>query len=418
MVIWRRSNFQLSRYLSSQDLRHYSTFAPLTLLPIIVSLVILPATIRTLGISTWQSIITGQGIGLILAEVVDGGWVTLGPKIFKDNAKISVAYRMSLEERFPRLVFCSFFGLFLICITNLDNKLIVSLSFLAWITSGFNVHWISIATGIANFSRNYVVLPRIIGQVLGMCILILCKSSFLYLLIQLLFSIAPLIASGLVLCKQREEMPYGLKLPKGRTSIVLGNLSKSSTIWILIIVGCALFDSKFAGFSAVFRFLDILTALSLIINQSNHSRHVALDGSKESRKRFLHSISFSTAIFLVSISTWPLIENLFFANQTSVALFSVFAILASIPFKTILALYTQDYLIVVGRTKEVLIINALQPIILVFLMWIVNRLNLPLGFVSYSFIAVLLTLMIVLYLVDSRFRVFLSSLLRKENKFD
>jgi hypothetical protein len=413
MDIWRRDDFRVSRFLNSQDLSRYSSFAPLTLLPILVSLIVLPITINTLGISTWQSIITGQGVGLILAEVVDGGWVTLGPKIMKDESTISIKYRLSIFERFPRLVICIVLGLFLIQISGLDNKFLVSLSFLCWVTNGFNVHWISIATGVARYTRNYVVIPRILGQIVGIWFLVTLNSSIGYLGCQLLFSIAPIVISFFVLAREKETISSDNELPERKVTIILGNLFKSSSTWIIIIVGSALFDTSFAGYAAIFRFLDILTALSLVINQSNHSSHIGSDDNIESRNRYLHSLTFSAILFLISFATWPVVERIIFVNQTGVTFLPAFAILVSIPLRTLLSLYTQDRLIVRGKAVAVFLINAIQPLFFALLMWVLRQLDTTLFLVPYFFIIVLTAILIVLWIIDMRFRDFVSFLTTK-----
>jgi hypothetical protein len=355
----------------------------------------------------------GQGVGLILAEIVDGGWVTLGPKIMKDESTISAKYRLSIIERFPRLVICAVLALFLIQISGLDDKFLVSLSFLCWVTNGFNVHWISIATGVARYTRNYVVIPRILGQIVGIWFLVTLNSSIGYLGCQLLFSIAPLMISLFVLARTKETISSDNELPKGRVTIVLGNLFKSSSTWIIIIVGSALFDTSFAGYAAIFRFLDILTALSLFINQSNHSSHIGSDDNIESRNRYLHSLSFSAILFLISFATWPVVERMLFVNQTGVTFLPAFAILASIPLRTLLSLYTQDRLIVRGKAGAVFFINAIQPLFFALLMWVLQQLDTALLLVPYFFIIVLTAILIVLWIIDMRFRDFVSFLTTK-----
>jgi len=399
-------------------LRRYFSFASLTFLPIVVSIVSLPTLVFNLGINTWQEIVTGQGIGLILAEVVDGGWISFGPKLFGHGGGSLRDFRASLRERFPRFIVCICLGLVVIKLLQFQNTLIVSLSFLSWITVGINIHWVSIATGEASYSRNYVVFPRIAGQIVGIGLLFVQQSALTYLILQLIFSYIPLMLSTLIIAKKVLPSDSKIELPKNRAFIVIGNLFRSSTIWIIIVCGTILYQSDFAGFAAIFKYLDIVFSVSLAINLSNHSLKNSARGLKEMRKLQLHSIHFSVMTFLLSLCLWPLAEKLLFSNQIRIDLIAAFLILCVIPLRALMYNYIQDYLVVAGRLKTVLIIYSIQPIVIMIILIMVKNIELPIGLFPSLFLSCYFGILLTLTLMDSHFRKFLQYLITGNSASD
>ena len=402
-----RSIFRKSKFLSIQDLQQYLSFSGLTILPLLVSLCTLPIAIHTVGIDVWQSIITGQGIGLLLAEVVDGGWVSLGPRIMSEKFNGAFNFRTSLVERFPRLVLCISLGILFIQLTSLENSLLVSVSFLIWVANGFDIHWLTIATGNSKYSSRYVVVPRILGQILGIFILILTESALIYLATQLFFTLAGLIISSYRIALTENIARNVDDLPKGRAVIVVGNLFKTSTTWVLIVIGSILFQSSFAGLSAILRYLEILISISMIVNQSNHARHISTIKNGISRNRFLHSLSFSILLFVLSVASWKVIERWIFGNQTNMGYLEAFPLLATIPLRTLQSAYIQDNLIVQGKTKFVIILQSFPPIVLVVLLWAIHFKFELLILVPYFFFSIQVLVLFGLWFADSEFKIFM-----------
>ena len=406
MVESRRLVLRRSKFLSIKDLQHYLSFSGLTILPLLVSLCTLPIAIHTVGIDVWQSIITGQGIGLILAEVVDGGWVSLGPRIMSEKFNGAFNFRTSLVERFPRFVLCILVGILFIQLTSLENSLLVSVSFLIWVVNGFDIHWLTIATGNSKYSSHYVVVPRILGQILGISILISTGSALIYLITQLFFTSAGLIISSCRIALTEKISRNVHHFPKERAVVVLGNLFKTSTTWVLIVLGSVLFQSSFAGVAAILRYLEILISISMIVNLSNHARHISTSKNGISRNRFLHSLSFSLLLFILSIASWKIIEKLIFGNQTNIGYLAALPLLATIPLRTLQALYIQDSLIVQGKTKVVLILQSFPPIVLAFFLWLIHFNSRLLFLIPYFFFSIQVFVLLALWVADTEFRIF------------
>ena len=379
-----------------------------------VSVASLPVVVHHLGISTWQEIISGQGIGLILAEVVDGGWVSLGPKLLGPEGSGSFNFRASLRERFTRFIICVGLGLGLIQLLQFHNALVVSISFLSWITTGINIHWLSIASGVANYSRDYVVVPRIIGQIIGIGLLFFYQSTITYLLLQLLFSFLPLVISIFRFAHRDLSRDLKIELPKNRSFIVIGNIFRSSTIWIIIVCGTSLYKTDFAGFAAIFKYLDIFASVSLVINQSNHALMISEKGTTGAQNSQLHSIIFSVVTFFLSLGLWPLAEKLLFSNQVQIDLVSAFFILCVIPFRALLYHYLQDYLIPSERYKTATVIYSVQPFIAILILIIINTIGLRISLFPYLFVTSFIAIFLCLSIMDSFFRKFLM-LLKKSN---
>lgn len=403
----RRDLYTLvSKLLKKEDIYRYLAFSPLTVIPIIFSIVLLPITIHAFGIGTWQSVATGQGIGLVLAEVVDGGWVTFGPKIIKEE-KMLFNFRSSVKERFSRFIFCTSLGILFIQFTSLENKFLVTLSFLSWITNGINIHWMSIASGNSSYSWNYVVLPRIIGQVFGILVLLFYKSPVTFLFCQLFFSVAPLLFTLCKVAIREKSFSNWDNLPKERAILVAGNLLKTSTTWIFIIFGSMIFQDSFSGYAAIFRFVDILLAVCLIVNQSNHSSNLAEWESVATINRYRHSIGFSFIVCLFSVCSWPIVEKWIFLNQTKVVAVFSLLILCSIPLRIIILLYIQEQLIVRSKVKTVFLIYFAQPALFAISIWWIHLRNYSLDLVSYCVIAIFICILLILFVLDFQFRRFL-----------
>lgn len=334
-------------------MRSYFLSAQNTLFPVATSFLILPFLIRLAGIEVWQAITIGQGVGLIFAEIVQGSWNQLAPKIgLNSSTKLHHLYSSSLRERKSRFVLCGLIGGLILPLVCDENLLIAEISFFTWLINGLNAHWITLGTGNGRLTFRFFTIPRTIATVFGMFLAYALDTIFVYLALLLLTNIFSVISLKLVSRENStEEFLKEYINRKQRFTNIFSNLIAAGNSWLLLLLVNFLFDNGDLDISIQIRYSEFAYALMLIIPQINHAAFFAK--TKSPGKLLL--VNVTQAIIIVTIFTvlFPIVNKHIFGSASRGGYLLCFSFLCIAFLRSVISLYVQDFLIIQKRFSKI-----------------------------------------------------------------
>ena len=340
-------------------MRRYYLSAQNTLVPIATSFFVIPFLINLEGIEVWQSITIGQGVGLVFAEIVQGSWNQLGPKIGLNNpTKLHFLYSSSLRERQRRFVLCGLIGALtipLICETNL---LFAEISFFIWLMNGLNAHWITLGTGDGMYTLKFFTLPRTFATIFGMALSYVFNTLFVYLGLVLVTNVLGIILLQIAFRVNTQQINISEFIErKQRFTNTLNNLLAAGNSWFLLILVNLLYQNGDLEISILIRYSEFAFALMLVIPQLNHATLI----QKTARTSRIVQTNVAQAIVIVIIfsALFPMVSNHIFGVTPQGTFWPIFSFLFIVFLRSMLNFYIQDFLIPLGKFSEIFELHLL-----------------------------------------------------------
>ncbi len=340
-------------------MRSYLLSAQNTLFPVATSFLILPFLIRLAGIEVWLAITIGQGVGLLLAEIVQGSWNQLAPKIgLTSSIKLHHLYSSSLRERKSRFVLCGIIGSLIIPLVCDENLVIAEISFFTWLMNGLNAHWITTGTGNGSLTFRFFTIPRTIATFLGMSLAYLLDTIFVYLALLLLTNIFSIISLKMAFReKSTKDFLKEYIDRKQHLTNILSNLVAAGNSWLLLLLVNFLFDNGDLEISIQIRYSEFAYALMLIIPQINHAAFFAK--SKSPGKLLLVNITQAIIIGTIFTVLFPIVNRHIFGSASRQGYLLCFSFLCIAFLRSVISLYVQDFLIIQKRFYKILRLQLL-----------------------------------------------------------
>ena len=325
----------------------YILFSRSFVLSVIVSIITLPVIIHFAGIQTWTSIVAGQGLGLVLAEFVDGGWTRIAPQInSKFKADTIFIYVKSLAEKSCRFLVATLIGTSVIFLTHKEFFLYAELSFLGWLLNGLSPMWLTIGTGESKYMLKYWTVPRVISIMVGIFFLYLDFYFWSFLVIQIFANVLSIIRLSHNREKSAIDFEFseflGLREQRG---FIIGGMVAAASSWLLIFLLSLSTDKSATSLVALFRYAELVYALAYIFPQS---RHGSLATSKDSIARInshRNSNYFTFFIIFCSFLSFSYMNELLFHGEVNVTKFQLICVLSTVPIRIFFQLIIQDNLI-------------------------------------------------------------------------
>jgi len=340
-------------------MRRYYLSAQNTLVPIATSFFVIPFLINLEGIEVWQSITIGQGVGLLFAEIVQGSWNQLGPKIgLNSPTKLQSLYSSSLRERIRRFVSCALIGALTIPLVCATNLVFAEISFFIWLMNGLNAHWITLGTGNGIITLKFFTIPRTIATVLGMAFSYLFDTLFVYLILVLLTNVFSIISLKISFRLNTQQVDIrGLIDQKQRFTNTLNNLLAAGNSWFLLILVNLLYQNGALEMSILIRYSDFAFALMLVIPQLNHA--ILIQKTTRTCRIIQTNVAQAIVILIAFTALFPVVSNHIFGFAPQGIFWTSFSFLCIAFLRSMLTIYIQDFLIPFAKFSEIFELHLL-----------------------------------------------------------
>ena len=376
-------------------MRRYYLSAQNTLVPIATSFFVIPFLINLEGVEVWQSITIGQGVGLLFAEIVQGSWNQLGPKIgLNSPTKLQFLYSSSLHERLRRFVSCALMGALTIPLVCETNVIFAEVSFFIWLMNGLNAHWITLGTGDGIISLKFFTIPRTIATVLGMALSYLFETLFVYLILILLTNIFSIISLKISFRLNTQQVDIRRIIDrKQRFTNTLNNLLAAGNSWFLLILVNLLYQNGDLEISILIRYSEFAFALMLVIPQLNHA--ILIQKTTRTSRIIQTNVVQAIIIVIAFSALFPIVSKHIFGVTPQGIFWTSFSFLCIVFLRSMVTIYIQDFLIPSAKFSEIFELHLLVSCSYLVSSVLVKATNsdwqiLPiiiLGIISFGFIA-------------------------------
>ena len=340
-------------------MRRYFLSAQNTLVPIATSFFVIPFLINLEGIEAWQSITIGQGVGLLFAEIVQGSWNQLGPRIGLNNpTKLHRFYSLSLRERQNRFVLCGLIGALTIPLVCQSNLVFAEISFFIWLMNGLNAHWITLGSGDGLYTLKFFTIPRTIATVLGMALSYVFDTLFVFLILIFLTNVFSIISLKISSSLNTQQFDIRRIIDrKQRLTNTLNNLIAAGNSWFLLILVNLLYQNGDLEISILIRYSEFAFALMLVIPQLNHA--TLIQKARRPSRIFQTNVAQAIVIVIVFSAFFPAVSEHIFGVAPQGSFWPSFSFLCLVFLRAMLTFYIQDLLIPLAKFSEIFKLNLL-----------------------------------------------------------
>jgi hypothetical protein len=333
--------------------------------PVALSLITLPIVIRSAGIDIWVSVVAGQGLGLILSEFVEGGWIRIAPSIHsKFGSRTHSLYSVSIIEKTPRFFLAGIVGTLILFLFFDTYFIFASLSFLSWLMSGISPLWMTVGTSQSKYIFRYWVIPRLLSVTLGTVLLFENYPFWIFLVCQVLAGVCGIALLMFFSHSMSSKFELSNFLSRNeQIRYIIAGLASTLSSWILVIILGTSKEMSTASMVAMFRYSEFVYAISYIFPQSQHGSLLvsqkSIDRSKSHRTSF-----YSTVIFvLFAYIFFHPINQLLFDGVIELSNFEVCCVLLTVPIRIFIRLLIQDHLVLLRKSGLVLLIESILSLI-------------------------------------------------------